>query len=226
MKTKLSIIFLIFFFFSSFAQDQDIVGTWYVRAFVTDLEPDRNINNNSSIGDPTLVINADYSFTGLAGCNTFSGQFVYNAVNDRFTTQNFVTTNNTCDLDSQIDFENSYYYNLNNSGSNQIFTDGFDLNLWQAAYFGMVFQKDTFLGIPKYLKDQIKIYPNPVSEKLYISSETKNLNEYVIYSSLGNIVLKGSFLENSIDVSKLSIGIYFLKVFSEEGNVTKKFLKD
>lgn len=226
MKAKLSLIFLIFSFFSGFAQDQDIVGTWYVRAFVTDLEPDQNISNNSSIGDPTLVIDADYSFTGLAGCNTFSGQFVYDAANDRFATQNFATTMNTCDLESQTYFENSYYYELNDSGPNQIFSDGFDLNLWQGAYFGMVFQKDPFLGTTNYLKDRIKIYPNPVTEKLYISSETNNLKEYAIYSSLGNIVLEGSLDEDFIDVSELSKGVYFLKVFSEEGNIVKRLLKD
>ena len=72
------------------------------------------------------------------------------------------------------------------------------------------------------------IYPNPVNDKLYIEAETE-IEEVVIYDIYGRVQnLKNSEtqkLRNSIDVTNLNSGIYFVKVVTENGEVVQRFVK-
>jgi len=57
----------------------------------------------------------------------------------------------------------------------------------------------------------IKIYPNPSSDFIYISKNNEAINsEKFIYNSIGKVVYRGS--ENIISLSHLASGIYILKV--------------
>jgi Metallo-peptidase family M12/Secretion system C-terminal sorting domain len=72
----------------------------------------------------------------------------------------------------------------------------------------------------------ISIHPNPVSDILFIDSETK-MDRYQIYNSIGELVMSTKFtLANSVDVSDLKSGLYVLKL-SDENNLleTTKFIK-
>jgi uncharacterized repeat protein (TIGR01451 family) len=61
--------------------------------------------------------------------------------------------------------------------------------------------------------ENIKVFPNPASDIFYIDAETKILS-YQIISTNGNILREGNYL-NSIDISMIHEGIYFLKINSE-----------
>lgn len=70
---------------------------------------------------------------------------------------------------------------------------------------------------------KLKVYPNPVSNSLTIETDPFNKGEaldYQIINLLGQQVQSGK-ATNSIDVSKLLIGTYFLKV----GDAQMKFIK-
>ena len=73
------------------------------------------------------------------------------------------------------------------------------------------------------------IYPNPVQDKLYIEAEAE-IEEVVVYDVYGRVQnLRNSEtqkLRNSIDVSNLNSGVYFVKIKTEEGNITKRFVKE
>ena len=60
------------------------------------------------------------------------------------------------------------------------------------------------------------LYPNPVSDILQINTDNSSGN-YRIFSTLEKIVLEGSITNKSIDVSKLSNGIYFIEIQFENG---------
>ncbi len=63
----------------------------------------------------------------------------------------------------------------------------------------------------------VSTYPNPFSEYFSIQSSSKELMNYVVYSSTGQIVLSGNARGNSrIAASSLTSGIYFLHVNSGE----------
>ena len=72
-------------------------------------------------------------------------------------------------------------------------------------------------------KINFQIYPNPTTEFLNIKTQSTDYN-LSIYNSLGQRMSVSS-IENRIDVSKLSNGIYFIKIETETGSATKKFLK-
>ena len=74
----------------------------------------------------------------------------------------------------------------------------------------------------------ISVSPNPASDKLFLTTE-ENINKISIYSVTGQMVyqsnnLKG--LENSIDVSSFTSGIYLISVETEEEVLTEKFIKE
>ena len=65
-------------------------------------------------------------------------------------------------------------------------------------------------------RNEIRIYPQPVKDKLYIEMpETSQITELVLMDAMGRIVLneKGRNMQ-SISVSKLPAGLYQLKVFT------------
>ena len=73
------------------------------------------------------------------------------------------------------------------------------------------------------------IYPNPVNDKLYIEAETE-IEEVVVYDVYGRVQnLRNSEtqkLRNSIDVTELSSGVYFVKVVTENGEAVQRFVKE
>ena len=73
-------------------------------------------------------------------------------------------------------------------------------------------------------QENISIYPNPASKKLFLQSDEK-LKNAVCINYLGQSI-NLIFENNSCDISNLSDGIYFLSFITEEGKVvTKKFIK-
>lgn len=70
--------------------------------------------------------------------------------------------------------------------------------------------------------DKVKLFPNPATSNISISG-LKESNDYGIYNVLGKSVLKGTMLKDeSINIDKLSNGLYFLKLKDRE---TIKFIK-
>lgn len=86
------------------------------------------------------------------------------------------------------------------------------------------------LGIPDVTLDgKIQMYPNPVTNELFIKSTTR-IQSVTITSSVGQVV--GTYkLDNtgnrSINISDLSSGMYFVTVVSEDGKkLTQKLIKN
>jgi len=71
----------------------------------------------------------------------------------------------------------------------------------------------------------LTIYPNPVSNgKLYISS-IKNLSKQIeIYDVLGKKVYATSLSGKMMDVSRLNIGVYIIKVTEGPNFETRKLV--
>lgn len=72
---------------------------------------------------------------------------------------------------------------------------------------------------PHTPKQELTIYPNPVSSKLRVEGARED--GYEVYDLLGRMVLQGT-LEDEIDVSELPSGAYFFRV----GNESKRFVKE
>ena len=81
------------------------------------------------------------------------------------------------------------------------------------------------LGQSSFTKGKSFIYPNPVDNTLFFSTDMARTN-VSIFSVAGNLVLKQKVNNNnSVDVSSLATGIYFV-VFDKDGTkITKRFIK-
>lgn len=74
--------------------------------------------------------------------------------------------------------------------------------------------------------DDLMIYPNPVTDKLYINSSEK-IENVSVFSLTGGKIENSAFINDFINVSTLQSGIYFLKVLDVSGkSVIQKFIKE
>lgn len=74
---------------------------------------------------------------------------------------------------------------------------------------------------------QLALYPNPVQDLLYIQSETI-FNRFNILTTDGKIVKSGKMEQvnqSYVDVSNFNAGVYLIQLESDQGIVTKTFVK-
>ncbi len=75
-----------------------------------------------------------------------------------------------------------------------------------------------------YVKE-FKLYPNPVKgNSLNVLTDYKEVS-YEIYNTLGHLVAKGNLVNNKIDISSLEGSVYQIRFTTEEGTMTKRFIK-
>nr|WP_299259872.1 T9SS type A sorting domain-containing protein [uncultured Aquimarina sp.] len=71
----------------------------------------------------------------------------------------------------------------------------------------------------------LKIYPNPVfGQVLEVFLNMDQTASYEIISITGQLISKGN-VTKTIDVSSLNPGIYLLKVFNDNNQITKRLIK-
>ncbi|WP_396144261.1 T9SS type A sorting domain-containing protein [Flavobacterium sp.] len=76
-------------------------------------------------------------------------------------------------------------------------------------------------------ENEFVLYPNPAKNLLHI--EVKNeieMSSISIYNMLGQVVLTTTNPSNTIEVSNLKTGNYFIKVTTDKGTATSKFIKE
>jgi agmatine/peptidylarginine deiminase len=71
----------------------------------------------------------------------------------------------------------------------------------------------------------INVYPNPVTDRLYIDAEVEEVEVYDVYGR--HQVTKTSSHQGdlSIDVSRLNSGVYFIRIKTDSGDVVRRFVK-
>jgi len=83
--------------------------------------------------------------------------------------------------------------------------------------------KDENTGVNKISLPELRIYPNPVSTKLYIDGMNSfDSPDVEIFNMTGVLVKRLKLTANEIDVSALPSGYYFLKI---KNRVPTRFIK-
>lgn len=74
--------------------------------------------------------------------------------------------------------------------------------------------------------DQILLYPNPTSNNFNLKSNKEIIQEVQIINSIGQVVSKQKFNENSVLVNTQSLrtGVYLALIITDQGIVTKKVI--
>ena len=81
------------------------------------------------------------------------------------------------------------------------------------------------VGIDDVLSNQLKIFPNPTNDELFIKSDLL-IKKVEIYSIIGNLLISENNSKDKISVSTLPAGIYFLKVYTDKNLVISKVVKN
>ncbi|MCG2611603.1 T9SS type A sorting domain-containing protein [Flavobacterium sp. SM15] len=83
------------------------------------------------------------------------------------------------------------------------------------------------LSANEFKMNEITFYPNPVKDVLYLNMPNAiSVNEFEIYDSLGKKVSTNTLSNNQINVAELSNGVYLLKLKTDNGVYSNKFLKN
>lgn len=89
-----------------------------------------------------------------------------------------------------------------------------------------VFVTGETVGISNVNNVNLEIYPNPVKDILQIENNKLQINKVEIIDLTGKVIYQFNNMKNQINVSDLSQGIYFVKLETDKGIVTKKFVKN
>ena len=70
-----------------------------------------------------------------------------------------------------------------------------------------------------------KLYPNPVFEDIvYVTTKKNDTKDIVIYDVFGKAVLKDRISSNTLNISRLTPGIYVLSVTEDKKTMTRKLV--
>ena len=84
-------------------------------------------------------------------------------------------------------------------------------------------------AIENPLASEVSIFPNPTQNVLSVNLGQNIQNQDITYNVIdmtGRVVLSGKLVQNKINVSALVNGIYSLQINTNEGVITKRFIKE
>ncbi|WP_179008680.1 T9SS type A sorting domain-containing protein [Winogradskyella forsetii] len=89
------------------------------------------------------------------------------------------------------------------------------------------FSEDCSLGTDESNLEAVRIFPNPLTDNLFLSFKTAKSTNYQLINVKGQIQLEGEFneLNETIDLSEISAGVYFLKLQTLHSSTIKKLVK-
>ena len=146
----------------------------------------------------TLEIGQVYTDAGATAEDNYDGDI----------TEAIVTVNN---VDTSVVGTYTVTYNVSDANGNV------------AVEVTRTVNVESSLSVDDNIKNILKIYPNPVDDKLIIQGLQKK-TKVSIYTILGKLVLS-EMVSTEIDVSNLKTGIYLIKVTDIEGQLVRRFMK-
>ncbi|MFD2601132.1 S8 family peptidase [Flavobacterium suzhouense] len=85
---------------------------------------------------------------------------------------------------------------------------------------------DVLLGINSIEKNTFIAYPNPVAERLTITGNFSESVSAEVYNALGQLMYETKGIENGIDFSSFSKGVYIVKVKDNGKTQSRKVIKN
>ena len=104
-----------------------------------------------------------------------------------------------------------------------------NLTGWVVGYNGTIIKTTSGgIGIDENTNEiQLKIYPNPAQDRIYIATtEGLDLQQVDFFDLQGKQILSTKVLENGIDISGLANGVYVLNIKTEKGVLQRKVVKE
>jgi hypothetical protein len=82
----------------------------------------------------------------------------------------------------------------------------------------------TSLKETKLKSENVVWYPNPTNGRIYISS-TKQVfysPDFIVYNSIGEAILRGTYQSEGIDLSQFNHGFYFISLFENDHMISRE----
>src|SRR5690554_2344101 len=201
---------------------------WYLYKSEADVG---NPTFYTGLNPPQLSIDSNLSYTGVEDCSIISGNLIFSEgeSGDEFILQsrNYNNDESNCTTGSPNYVLNELEWGLPLRSLVYEGNDGIDY--FQYEYFpGFIyyFRNTLILSTPEHQTSNLSIFPNPVSDKLFIESDLDELNSVIITDINGRTILSENTKNlKEVDVSNLKSGLYFIRIESPSGNITKKFIK-
>ncbi len=207
--------------------DPRLFKTWYLYKTEADLEDPVYYPGPNP---PQITINPDFTYTGIEGCATISGDLILGngeGYEFRLQSQNYLQDESNCPP-GPVDYALFDLMHRNPPMGCILYygTNGDEL-LEYETYGGFIsYFSNQLLATNENGLANLKIYPNPVQNKLILQSVTNDFDSVSIADLNGRIVHSSkNLVSNEIDISALRSGMYFITITSSEGNITKKFIK-
>jgi photosystem II stability/assembly factor-like uncharacterized protein len=112
-----------------------------------------------------------------------------------------------------------------NNTQDKIYVATYGRGLWSSPV------QDSNLGITSvFSEDNVQVYPNPATAEITVLLTLPSEVDIRVFDLSGKLLVyeADAIVEKThrLDVSSLTSGIYFLRINSENGEVTKKFIKN
>jgi len=172
---------------------------FYITNFITNVEdtavPVITIEGESTV---TLEVGTTYSDAGATAEDNYDGDI----------TESIVTVNN---VDTSVVGTYTVTYNVSDANGNVSVEVTRTVNV------------ESSLSVDDNINNILKIYPNPVDDKLIIQGLQKK-TKVSIYTILGKLVLS-KMTSSEIDINNLKRGIYLIKFTDIRGQLVRRFIK-
>ena len=127
--------------------------------------------------------------------------------------------NDTVDLSTFSNNDILLKFETTNRGGNNLYLD--NIKIFEGVNAPLYSNKSHLLDF--------ELYPNPTASKINLVYNYSNpeKSKITLYNSIGEILLKSKLTSviTSLDIEKLSTGIYFIQLSKEGKNITKSFMK-
>lgn len=168
---------------------------------------------------------------GVGECESFFAKYnvSFNGANN-ISVSEFIETLSACASGS---YEGIYFNILGNNTTNffeyEIIDNGSTLILTDLLGAKLIFG-DTTLSVEDYSKDylNISLKQNPIDNQLGLDIDDSFLTkqiEYTIYSIDGKLIKSSILNDDTIDISSIYSGIYFIRFLENNNSQTLKFIK-
>jgi len=97
-----------------------------------------------------------------------------------------------------------------------------------ADRFFLIFQRQSFrLSLDETVLESISLYPNPTKGQITIISPNTLIENITLFDLQGREVVSKNETGTSVrlDISQLQSSVYFVKIDTQEGTITKRILK-
>ena len=193
---RLLLLFLIgLIYHPAFTQDLEIYGSWALVQLEVKWANPYMISEVEPPISPWLTIHENLDFEGFGSCNTFSGNFI-NFTTNHIEPINFVATTLECETQFIGALEDEYFHYFNSETSiyyNVYFgNDGMKYLRFESGIYAYhnIILVESALATEDEKKALFVVYPNPVSDLLFISSETTTVENISVYNLSGQNVLE------------------------------------